>query len=493
MPRLLAAYKNEIYFIVMDDGTATPSKVYRYDPSDGWSNSTNHSTIIETTGKFVTLRKIDGLLYFSDDLGNVYSYDGTAPAEMQGTPFTASDYVSSIEMFNGLMYFGTSTSNLFRYDGFTYERVYEVAEDRSCIMDTVAWQQDGYFYVTVGPEKICCPPTGYLIRSSSGNPGSWETVFSEIWGVYLLLQTPDYLYAGVVDTAYSHSSTIRKSSDGTTFPIIYGPDGQYKRPWGSLYYDGIIYFFVDDHSYGFGEIIVDDNGSVSSTANQNWTITQAVELNGEVYALAGSSAGETPGNVYLITTNILTVVSPDGGEELISGQTETISWGSIDDINNVKIEFSDSNGLSWDIVDSNTINDGQYNWLLPEITSNQCLVRVSDVNNANTYDTSDDVFTIFQCLGPIPGDLDKDCYVDFQDFAIFAQHWLHTGNPLDSASGIIAYWSFDEGTGNTVHDYSENGSNGMIHGGVTWIDGVKGKALDFNGLSNIFSVNFFFV
>ena len=43
--RLLAAYNNEIYFIVSDDGSTYPSKVYCYDPSDGWSNSTNHSII----------------------------------------------------------------------------------------------------------------------------------------------------------------------------------------------------------------------------------------------------------------------------------------------------------------------------------------------------------------------------------------------------------------------------------------------------------------
>ena len=303
-PRLMDAYNNKIYFIVSNDGSATPSKVCCYTPSDGWSNSVNHSIIEETTGKFVTLRQINNLLYFSDNLGNVYSYNGTSLMEMSGTPFTVSDYVSSIGEFDGLMYFGTSTSNVFRYDGSTYERVYEVTEDRSSIIDMVAWQQDGYFYVSVGPERVCCPPTGYVIRSNSGDDSSWGIVFQGFWSAQLFMPTADYLYTAVMDTAYSHSSTVRKSSDGTTFPIIYPSDGQYKRAWGSFYYDGIAYFFTGDRSGGLGERILDDNGSISRTINQNWVITQAVELNGEVYALASDSidAGSIPADVYLITT-----------------------------------------------------------------------------------------------------------------------------------------------------------------------------------------------
>jgi hypothetical protein len=287
----------------MEDGTPNPSKVCCYNPSDGLSNTVNHSIVKETTGEFVTLRQIDSLLYFSDNLGNVYSYDGTTVTAMPGTPFTASDHVSSVEKFNGLLYFGTSTGNIFRYDGVAFQPVCEIGEDRN-IIDMVAWQKDGYLYVSVGPRKYgCCPPLGYAIRSDSGNVDSWETVFSGFWAVSLFMPTTDYLYSAVIDTAYCHCSTIRRSTEGTTFPVIYPSDGQYKRIWGSMYHNGIAYFFADDQMYGLGEIIVDDNGSVNRIANQKWALTQAVQLNGEAYALAQSSAGPVQGDVYLITTN----------------------------------------------------------------------------------------------------------------------------------------------------------------------------------------------
>ena len=51
--------------------------------------------------------------------------------------------------------------------------------------------------------------------------------------------------------------------------------------------------------------------------------------------------------------------------------------------------------------------------------------------------------------------------------------------------GLLAYWNFDEGSGNLAHDYSGNGYHGAITG-ASWITGHSGYALDFDGeASNI--------
>lgn len=44
--------------------------------------------------------------------------------------------------------------------------------------------------------------------------------------------------------------------------------------------------------------------------------------------------------------------------------------------------------------------------------------------------------------------------------------------------GLIAYWPFDEGEGDSAADASGNGHPGVIHE-ATWVDGVRGKALWF--------------
>jgi len=47
-----------------------------------------------------------------------------------------------------------------------------------------------------------------------------------------------------------------------------------------------------------------------------------------------------------------------------------------------------------------------------------------------------------------------------------------------TAAGI---WLFDEGSGVTAKDSSVNKNNGTLKGGVKWVDGKFGKALEFDG------------
>ena len=91
---------------------------------------------------------------------------------------------------------------------------------------------------------------------------------------------------------------------------------------------------------------------------------------------------------------------PNGGEVYISGTSHTIEWSSLLHLDaNMLLEYSVNNGSSWLTIDANTENDGQYDWVIPEVTSNQCLVRVTEVLDSNFTDTSDDVFTTYVCRG----------------------------------------------------------------------------------------------
>jgi len=55
-----------------------------------------------------------------------------------------------------------------------------------------------------------------------------------------------------------------------------------------------------------------------------------------------------------------------------------------------------------------------------------------------------------------------------------------SGCAYDLDEGLIAYYSFDDGT---ARDNSGNGHDGVIHG-ATVVDGVKGKALYFDGVND---------
>ncbi len=51
-------------------------------------------------------------------------------------------------------------------------------------------------------------------------------------------------------------------------------------------------------------------------------------------------------------------------------------------------------------------------------------------------------------------------------------------------AGLVGYWSLDEGTGIIARDYSGNNNHGLLVNNPTWVDGIKGKALKFNGTNN---------
>lgn len=50
-----------------------------------------------------------------------------------------------------------------------------------------------------------------------------------------------------------------------------------------------------------------------------------------------------------------------------------------------------------------------------------------------------------------------------------------------SEKGLVAYWNFDEGKGTIIRDLSEKGNDGTTKGGVKWVKGMKGYALEFDG------------
>ena len=51
------------------------------------------------------------------------------------------------------------------------------------------------------------------------------------------------------------------------------------------------------------------------------------------------------------------------------------------------------------------------------------------------------------------------------------------------ASGLVLGMPFAEGSGATVYDYSGQGNNGALNGGVTWAPGLSGSCLSFDGSS----------
>lgn len=90
----------------------------------------------------------------------------------------------------------------------------------------------------------------------------------------------------------------------------------------------------------------------------------------------------------------ITVTAPNGGEEWKVDSQQYITWTSSDNVGDVKIEYSTTNGSTWKpVVSSLPNNPKTYPWTIPNEVSSQCLVRVSEMDG-DPSDTSNLVFSI---------------------------------------------------------------------------------------------------
>jgi uncharacterized protein (TIGR02145 family) len=87
------------------------------------------------------------------------------------------------------------------------------------------------------------------------------------------------------------------------------------------------------------------------------------------------------------------MISPNGGESWLGGTTQTITWTYIN-VDNIAIEFSKDNGLTWSqLVSSIPASALSYSWTVPAIGSNLCKMRIKSLTQ-NSQDESNSTFTI---------------------------------------------------------------------------------------------------
>jgi beta propeller repeat protein len=131
---------------------------------------------------------------------------------------------------------------------------------------------------------------------------------------------------------------------------------------------------------------------------------------------------------------VISVLVPNGGEMLQAGSEFTIEWQTEGPaLEQVRIAFSSDAGDSWQVAEPNVPDSGTYVWTAPDVNSQSCLVRISDIGGTGAADSSDAVFTVFRCDPLLTADLTGDCRVDVEDFAVMAEQWLRCGNLYDES------------------------------------------------------------
>lgn len=314
---------------------------------------------------------------------------------------------------NGSLIVATQDGKITRVNPLNGEQ--ELVADIGGIVNDVVVHSNGYIYANdyFGFVTQIDPITGNsVVLPHAGLLSQTRGMIEDIDGQLLIAN--GHPYRGLVKV----NQTTGEESPFVSFPDDSGPVS-FNNPMG-------LTLGLDD------EIIVSDtdaNGNIFSVDRVSKELT--IILTGVTY-----EHFDAWDPISILTYEgppipepcSLTLLTPNGGEELPEGSTFEITWETTGCIENVVLEYSKNNGVDWMGI-ADITNTNSYQWTIPQKNSQQCLLRVSD-HSGSSSDTSDETFTIYICT--LRYDLDLDCNITLSDVALLASEWLQCGNPFNS-------------------------------------------------------------
>ncbi len=237
---------------------------------------------------------------------------------------------------------------------------------------------DGYLYAVGGMGMKVMDLTNPASPAIVGTVGSPSLSWAR--DVYVSGTTAYVADSGI--KIFDISNPAGPTLLGSYNPPNFGPQGVHV--WGT-------HAFVSDYS---GALCVLDVSDPSSPAKVdeltfNWQPEKIFAADG----LAIVADWECGFSLYDISAYApqLKLTSPNGGEDLEAGTTQTIRWSSPDNNGTVTLDYSTDNGQNWIEIVSGTADSGTYDWTVPNDSSVNCLLRITKDSET---DNSDAVFTI---------------------------------------------------------------------------------------------------
>ncbi len=135
--------------------------------------------------------------------------------------------------------------------------------------------------------------------------------------------------------------------------------------------------------------------NINSTS-YNWTVPNSPTANGMIKVVFDNQQCnfDESDATFTIGKRTPVLTYPNGGEDLLSGCTGTITWDETTFYGNVRLDYSTDNGVSWNTIITSTSNDGSQSWNVPSGPQTQMKVKISEVADLTQTDESDAVFSI---------------------------------------------------------------------------------------------------
>ncbi|MCK6604313.1 MAG: T9SS type A sorting domain-containing protein [Ignavibacteriaceae bacterium] len=143
--------------------------------------------------------------------------------------------------------------------------------------------------------------------------------------------------------------------------------------------------------------VVDDNSISASNRQFDWTVPSnlfsrsfRVKLVDDADTTINS---QVPGN---ITVKRLLLTAPAGGDRLLANSTYRIMWNQ-NFADYINLLYSIDGGTNWTQIESGVSGgQGVYDWTVPDLSSDNCKIRVQDSFNPDIFSENENGFRIFK-------------------------------------------------------------------------------------------------
>ncbi|MFQ6092104.1 MAG: hypothetical protein ACE5OR_05395 [bacterium] len=266
-------------------------------------------------------------------------------------------------------------------------------------LDTIEWRSAGQISAVQIAYTFDGGASWVTVADSTANTGSYVWTVPNTPSSSCLVRVRDRSDPTVADVSDDPFSICAQPSI-----TVLSPNGGER--WGVGQEDTILWTWqgcIDgvtvEYSVDGGRrwtIIVD---SAANTGRLVWPVpsTPSQECFVRISDASDSTVSDLSDQAFRICLpSLISVRSPNGGEEWMVGSSHPITWASTGCIDEVNIDYTVDGGANWTAVVSNAANTASYLWTVPNTPSLTCLVRVWDAADSTVADVSDGPFSICQ-------------------------------------------------------------------------------------------------
>jgi hypothetical protein len=272
-----------------------------------------------------------------------------------------------------------------------------LAEELFYNLEGDTWLISGKYIYTHNDKNLLSEKTGQILNASDS---TWFTQEKMLYTYNELSELIDKTY-----------QTLKDSSLVNDYRYLYTYDN-YKKVSEEL-----------TQTYSSGEWINDQKNNFENDSDGN-IVTKS-------YSLWENDAWTNYYKVNYYTGNepFIDLIYPLSNDTYSLNSTIWVDWFGYG-IDKVNLDFSSDNKQTWTSIAQNNSFNQQYEWNLPDTSSNTCFMKISSANNSSYYDINQEPFTI------------KIKLFEYRDHTTGTLTSSVFNNGLIGSSGDMSYISF---------------------------------------------------